>query len=156
MRSWDRCGFLTVFVVILMMAGIAANAGAGLRDRAAKAAEEAASGEVDDETPEQADDFLEDFALGDLVSIKNGDEVWIRMTPGQYRISKTTSRIKRRGKIRIVLRPRQVHALNEALGGGSGRKEVVLDVNAVDLRRSRLPKERVESHFIVEPISTFK
>jgi hypothetical protein len=120
---------------------------AGPRDRLSDSSEAT-------ENPGDADAFLDDLALGDIVKIE-GSDVWIRLTPGQFRSSKAVSRVKRRGRVRIVLRPRQILALEKAIGSDTHLSERVLHINAVDLRRSRLPKERVESHFVVKPVSDF-
>lgn len=108
-----------------------------------------------DDSPAAEDACLKDYSLTDLCQVK-GDDLWIRLTPGQYRTAKARSRVKRRGAIRITLRLRQVEAINEALGTDRNVPKLLLKVNAVELRRSRLPRERAESHFIVRPVDSFK
>ena len=133
---------IVVCMALMPIPGIA-----GPRDRLSGSSEAT-------ENSGEADAFLDDLALGDIVRVE-GQDVRIRLTPGQFRSCKTVSRVKRRGRVRIVLRPRQILTLEKAIGSDTHLSERVLHINAVELRRSRLPRERVESHFVVKPISDF-
>ncbi len=152
MKLYQLCGIILMAIMALVAGSLFDSTQAGPRKAVSDASQSA--GEAD-ETPAQADVFLEDFALGDIVQVK-GNEVWIRLTPGQFHSSKATSRVKRRGQIRIVLRPRQIRAMEKEIEGYRPVGDVILSVNSVDLRRSRLPKERFESHFVVKPVGDFK
>ena len=101
------------------------------------------------------DGYLSEVPLDEICFVEGGD-VKIRLTPAQYRSAKSRSRVKRRGAIRVALRARQIEAINEALGTERQVPKVMLKINAVDIRRSRLPRKKVESHFVVRPLDSFK
>lgn len=101
------------------------------------------------------DVYLSEAPLSEICFVEGGD-VKIRLTPGQYRSAKSRSRVKRRGAIRVALRARQIEAINEALGTERQVPKLMLKINAVDIRRSRLPGKKAESHFVVRSVDSFK
>ena len=133
--------------VISSHAGIRKNR--GQTDAGSETASESTS------SPEEDDRYLGDLAIGDICFVKKG-ELWLRLTPGQYRTAKARSRVKRRGLVRTTLRPRQIRALNMALGTDRQVPKVIISVRAVELRRMRMPRERVESHFVIQEAEEFK
>lgn len=78
--------------------------------------------------------------------------VFIRMTPGQFRLANSRARAKLGvGMVRIALHPRQVVALKKALGGEHRWNKVVVRISARRLKAMKGLKDR----YIIRPLKAF-
>lgn len=135
--------------LLLLLAPAFRPAQAGvLRDSDEEDADYTAADQAED------DKFLESEDLARIAFVKkvdNGrDVVFIRIPPAMYRLATTRSRVKRRGVVRVKLRPRHYQAL-EAATGRRPRK-VILRISA---DRLRSPGGGLKGHYVVRPLAQF-
>ncbi|MEW5734972.1 MAG: hypothetical protein AB1921_08955 [Thermodesulfobacteriota bacterium] len=105
---------------------------------------------------DQAEDdrFLESEDLARIAFVKKNergqDVVFIRIPPAMYRLATARSRVKRRGVVRVKLRPRHYQALEAAIG--QRPRKVILRISA---NRMRKPGGGLTGHYVVRPVSQF-
>lgn len=104
---------------------------------------------------EQAEDdrFLENEDLARIAFVQADEDgtelIFIRLPPGMLRFAKARAKVKRRGLVRVALRPRHYLAIENATGKLPAR--VVL---RLDARRFKSAKG-AKSHYVVRPLSQF-